>query len=118
MRPGGSVTSTLRFRRATTKVMTQRHPRGAGDPSATRPPSDPAHKDVTPGRTWVQFAQNRFWLLAPVLVLDLLLVGRLPPPLAQGSRGPDISGWLSLSETVLRSIVFLVPSGSPHWRGP
>jgi hypothetical protein len=48
-------------------------------------------------------------LLVPVLVLDLLLVGRLPPPLAPGSPGPDIPGWLSLSETVLRGIVFLVP---------
>jgi len=89
--------------------MTQRHPRGVVDPSATRRPSDPAHGDVATGWTWVQVAQNRFWLLVPVLVLNLLLVGKLPPPLAPGSPGPDLPGWLSLSESVLRGIVFLVP---------
>lgn len=57
----------------------------------------------------MQLTQNRFWLLVPVLVLNLVLVGRLPPPLAPGSPGPDIPGWLSLSETVLRGLVFGVP---------
>lgn len=61
----------------------------------------------------MQSAQNRFWLLVPVLVLNLALVGRLPPPLAPGSPGPDIPGWLSLSETVLRVMVFGVPLSMP-----
>jgi hypothetical protein len=57
----------------------------------------------------VRLAQNRFWLLVPVLVLDLALVGQLPPPLAPGSSGPDIPGWASVSEAVLRGVVFGVP---------
>jgi hypothetical protein len=61
----------------------------------------------------VQLAQNRFWLLVPVLVLDLALVGKLPPPLAPGSPGPGIPGWLSVSETVLRGVVFGAPSLMP-----
>lgn len=49
---------------------------------------------VAPGRTGAQPAQNRFWLIVPILVLDLALVGRLPPPPAPGS--PDRAspaGW-------------------------
>jgi len=69
----------------------------------------PTRGDVAPGWTWVQLAQNRFWLIVPILALDLALVGRLPPPLAPGSPGPDIPGWLSLSETVLRGVVFGAP---------
>jgi hypothetical protein len=53
--------------------------------------------------------QNRFWLLVPILVLDLVLVGKLPPPLAPGSPGPAIPGWLSVTETVLRVVVFGAP---------
>ena len=71
-------------------------------------PGDP-RSDVTAGGTWVRLAQNRFWLLVPILVLDLVLVGRLPPPLAPGSPGPDIPGWVSVSETVLRGVVFGAP---------
>ncbi|WP_344119927.1 hypothetical protein [Kocuria aegyptia] len=55
---------------------------------------------------WVQ---NRFWLLVPVLVLNLVLVGRLPPPLTPGSAGPDIPSWLAVSETLLRVVVFGAP---------
>ena len=73
--------------------------RSGGDP----------HSDVSAGRMLVWLAQNRFWLLVPVLVLDLALVGRLPPPLAPGSPGPDIPGWLSFSETALRVVVFAAP---------
>jgi len=57
----------------------------------------------------VRLAQNRFWLLVPILVLDLLLVGKLPPPLAPGSPAPNIPGWLSASKTVLRVVVFGAP---------
>ncbi len=85
-----------------------------GTPPGVRHPG-PAHRGrdplsgVAPGRPWVQLSQNRFWLLIPILVLDLVLVGRLPPPLAPGSLGPDIPGWLTVSETVLRGVVFGVP---------
>jgi hypothetical protein len=54
-------------------------------------------------------AQNRFWLIFPILVLDVALIGRLPLPLAPGSPGPDIPSWLSLSETVLRVVVMGAP---------
>ena len=74
---------------------------------AARPGDPPS--DVAAGRTWVRLAQNRFWLLIPVLVLDLALVARLPPPLAPGSPGPDIPGWVSVSETVQRGVVFGAP---------
>jgi hypothetical protein len=57
----------------------------------------------------VQLAKNRFWLLVPILILDIALVGGLPPPLAPGSPGPDIPGWLSVSETALRVVVFGAP---------
>ena len=79
-----------------------------GHPGSARPGRDPL-SDVAPGRSWVRLAQNRFWLLVPILVLNLALVGRLPPPLAPGSPGPDISGWVSVSETVLRVVVFGAP---------
>ena len=79
----------------------------AGIAPAARPSDPPS--DVAAGRPWVRLAQNRFWLLVPILVLDLALVGRLPPPLAPGSPGPDIPGWVSVSETVLRGVVFGAP---------
>lgn len=61
-------------------------------------------------RSWMQLARNRFWLIVPVLVLDVALTSRLPPPLAPGGGpGPDIPGWVSLSETVLRVVVMGVP---------
>ena len=65
--------------------------------------------DTAAVRPWVQLAQIRFWLLVPILVLDLALVGKLPPPLAPGSPGQDIPGWVSVSETVLRGVVFGAP---------
>jgi hypothetical protein len=77
-------------------------------PGPGRPGPDPT-SDVAPGRRLVRLAQNRFWLLVPVLVLDLALVGKLPPPLAPGSPGPDIPGWVSVSEAVLRGVVFGAP---------
>ena len=52
-------------------------------------------------------------LLIPVLVLDLALAGKLPPPLARGSPGPDIPGWVSVSEAVLRGVVFGAPLLTP-----
>jgi hypothetical protein len=58
---------------------------------------------------WLRLGRNRFWLLVPVLLLDLALVGELPPPLAPGSAGPDIPDWLSASEAVLRGLVFGAP---------
>lgn len=82
---------------------------GVSISSQTHPRSDTSRGEVAPGRTWEQWAQNRFWLLVPILVLNLALVGRLPPPLAPGSPGPDIPGWLSVSETVLRVVVFGAP---------
>lgn len=66
-------------------------------------------EELAPGWNWMQMAQNRFWLIVPILALDLALVGRLPPPLAPGSPGPEIPGWLSLSETVLRVVVMGAP---------
>jgi hypothetical protein len=77
-------------------------------PGPGRPGLGPT-SDVAPGRRLVRLAQNRFWLLVPVLVLDLALVGKLPPPLAPGSPGPDIPGWVSVSEAVLRGVVFGAP---------
>src|SRR5688500_9058203 len=44
-----------------------------------------------------------------MLALDVALTGKLPPPLAPGSAGPDIPGWLSFSESVLRVVVLGVP---------
>lgn len=61
------------------------------------------------GRTWGELARNRFWLIVPMLALDVALVDRLPPPLAPGSPGPDIPGWLSTAETVLRVVVMGAP---------
>ena len=61
------------------------------------------------GRTWGRLAQNRLWLIVPILALDLALIGWLPPPLAPGSPGPGIPGWVSLSETVLRVVVMGAP---------
>lgn len=61
----------------------------------------------------MQLTRNRFWLLIPILVLDLALVPMLPPPLTPGSPGPDIPGWVSLSETVLRVVVFGAPLMMP-----
>lgn len=52
---------------------------------------------------------NRFWLLVPVLLLDLALVGRLSPPLSPDSPAADVPGWLTVSETVLRGVVFGAP---------
>jgi hypothetical protein len=57
----------------------------------------------------VRLTQNRFWWLVPVLVLDVALVAQLPPPLAPGSPGPGIPGWVSVSEAVLRGVVFGAP---------
>lgn len=68
---------------------------------------------LAPDRRWVQLTRNRFWLLIPILVLDLALVPMLPPPLTPGSPGPDIPGWVSLSETVLRVVVFGAPLMMP-----
>jgi hypothetical protein len=79
--------------------------RSSGSPEPVRPGSDRPRADVAPRRTWDQLAQNRFWLIVPILAFDLALVGMLPPPLAPGSPGPDIPGWLSVSETVLRVVV-------------
>lgn len=64
---------------------------------------------VSEGPGWVPWVQNRFWLFVPVLLFDLVLVGRLPPPLAPGSAGPDIPSWLTWSETLLRVVVFGAP---------
>ena len=81
---------------------------GTGSPSAAGTAGEEEQD-----RPWARLAQNRFWLLVPVLVLDFALVGRLPPPLAPGSPGPDIAGWLSVSETVLRVMVFGAPRLMP-----
>jgi hypothetical protein len=64
---------------------------------------------VAPRWNWGAMVWNRFWLIFPILVLDLALTGRLPPPLAPNSVGPEIPGWLSLSETVLRVAVLGAP---------
>jgi hypothetical protein len=94
--------------------MTPRHSHGVTDFSDPHlrpdtPAQVPRPRDVVPDRSWVTLVCNRFWLIVPVLALDLALTGRLPPPLAPGSVGPDIPGWVSLSETVLRVVVM----GSP-----
>ncbi len=60
-------------------------------------------------RSWVQLIQNRFWLLVPVLVLDLALTGRLPPPLAPGSAAPQLPAWLGVAEWGLRIVVLGLP---------
>lgn len=60
------------------------------------------------GSAW-RVVRNRFWLLVPVLALDLALVGSLPAPLAPGSPGPAVPGWLSFSEVVLRVVVVGAP---------
>ncbi|GAB2629055.1 hypothetical protein GCM10009696_36860 [Kocuria himachalensis] len=71
---------------------------------------DEAPLQVTAARRgWVPLARNRFWLIVPILVLDLALTGRLPRPLAPGSPGPDIPGWVSWSETGLRVVVLGAP---------
>lgn len=66
-------------------------------------------EERTQSRTWRSLSRNRFWLIVPILALDLALTGKLPPPLAPGSPGPDIPGWLSLIETVMRVVVMLTP---------
>jgi hypothetical protein len=53
--------------------------------------------------------RNKFWLIVPILVLDLALTGHLPPPLAPTSVAPVIPVWLELSETVLRVAVLGAP---------
>ncbi|HEY5786153.1 MAG TPA: hypothetical protein VIT65_15390 [Microlunatus sp.] len=37
-----------------------------------------------------------------MLVPNLALAAQVPPPLAPGTPGPDIPGWVSVSEAVLR----------------
>jgi hypothetical protein len=88
-------------------------PQGIGPqvdpPAPTRPGRKAFLQIALDRRRLLRLVQNRFWLLIPVLVLDLALVGKLPPPLAPGSPGPDIPGWVSVSEAILRGLVFGVP---------
>jgi len=57
--------------------------------------SDLPRDDVAPGHTWVQLAQNRFWLIIPILALDLALVSRLPTPWRRGaSDRTSLAGWM------------------------
>lgn len=67
--------------------------------------STAASEHVFEGPWWVPWVQNRFWLFVPVLLLDSLLVGNLPPPLTPGIAGPDVPWWLAVSENVLRVVV-------------
>jgi hypothetical protein len=62
-----------------------------------------------PSSRWLDLAGNRFWLLVPILVLNLALTNLLPPPLSPGSAGPGTAGWLSVSESALRIVVFGTP---------
>jgi hypothetical protein len=76
------------------------------------PADNPPHASPSgsiPRRPWTQLLQNRFWLVTPMLVLNLLLVNALPVALSPGSAGPDIPVWISLPETVLRVVVLGAP---------
>jgi hypothetical protein len=62
-----------------------------------------------PAPGWVAYARNRFWLLVPVLLLDLALAGRLPPALEFDRFWSDIPAWIVVAENVLRVLVVAVP---------
>jgi hypothetical protein len=72
-------------------------------------PTDASPSGSAPRRSRTELLRNRFWLLVPMLVLNLALVNVLPGPLAPGSTGPDIPDWISLLETVLRVVVLGAP---------
>jgi hypothetical protein len=70
---------------------------------------DASPSGSVPRRSWAQLLRNRFWLVMPMLVLNVALVNVLPGPLAPGSAGPDIPVWVSFLETVLRVVVLGAP---------
>jgi hypothetical protein len=98
-----------RNNRAMLDEMTHRHTDTVVDLLSHDSGTDSPREKTVRGRPWLELAQNRFWLIVPMLALDLALTGKLPPPLAPGSAGPDIPSWLSLSETMLRVVVLGAP---------
>lgn len=62
-----------------------------------------------PARRWLAYLANRFGLLLPILALDLILAGRLPPPMQFENFWHDIPSSISVSENVLRFIVIGLP---------
>ncbi len=55
-------------------------------------------------------ARNGAWLVLPPLAISLGLWGTLPPAFGSESFGRGVPGWLSLSENVVRVLVFATPS--------
>jgi hypothetical protein len=58
---------------------------------------------------FVYYACNCFWLMAPVLALNLLLMNRLPENYQPQVFSRNISQWISAGEVIFRGVIFLLP---------
>ena len=61
------------------------------------------------GNTWRNYLENGFWLIVPVLVLNVFFAGALPPPFQMSAFWTDIPASIGVPENVLRVAVFFFP---------
>ena len=59
--------------------------------------------------SFAAYAQNAFWLVAPILLCNLLLFRRLPPTYQSEAFSRGVPRWVTLPESLLRVPVFLLP---------
>ena len=56
-----------------------------------------------------QYVRNCFWLIVPVLLLNVLLTRKLPPIYQPEMFSRGLPGWISIGEHTFRAAVFLLP---------
>jgi len=59
------------------------------------------------------YAQNCFWLLIPILLMNLLLMGKLPRMYQPEAFSKEIPRWIVWGENALRTVIFVLPLFMP-----
>lgn len=57
----------------------------------------------------MRLASNGFWLMVPVLILNLVVAGKLPTPLSPEAFWNEIPAWIAWPENTSRFLVIAVP---------
>ena len=59
--------------------------------------------------TWIQYAQNCMWLVVPLLLLNVVLMRRLPKAYQAEVFWREIPSWIKVGENLTRTLVFVLP---------
>ena len=62
---------------------------------------------------WARYAENCIWLIVPIMLVNLLLLRRLPKAYQADVFDHDIPRWIRIGENIARTIVFALPLFMP-----